>query len=630
MRGPEARPGAESEATLNPLSLRHFIYFSNAAALFSFRIRQRPSLLLHSIMPGNMFVKNLRLTAVFALLSTWSADAFLRIPGLNPRQLPANATDVKTITTPTGVQIRYKEPGKAGVCETTPGVNSYSGYIDLSPTAHTFFWFFESRNDPATDPVTLWLNGGPGSDSLIGLFQELGPCAIAPNLTSYINPYGWNEVSNLLFLSQPLGTGFSYSEEEAGSFANYTGSFVNYTEAPATGRWPVIDPTLLDTTDLAAVAAYHVLQGFYSALPQLDGGVKSKVFNLFTESYGGHYGPAFYNYFYEQNQLVANGTINGTELRMNALGIGNGIIDEAIQAPHYPEFAVNNTYGIKAVNDTVYNYMKFACYMENGCLDQISYCRYTNRTSPADLAVCTEAEDMCRDNVEGPYYAYGGRGVYDIRHPYDDPTPPDYFEDYLNLPAVQNAIGVNLNYTEANNDIYWAFQETGDFVYPNFIEDLEMLLNAGVRVSLYYGDADYICNWFGGQAISLAVNYAHSAEFAAAGYAPMTVDGVEYGEVRQYGNFSFLRVYESGHLVPFYQPIAALALFNRTINHLNIADGSVPVTANYSTSGEASATHTEPFVPLPSSTSSSVAASSSAASSAPEPIVPKKKARPQF
>ena len=128
----------------------------------------------------------------------------------------------------------------------------------------------------------------------------------------------------------------------------------------------------------------------------------------------------------------------------------------------------------------------------------------------------------------------------------------------------------------------------------------------------------------------------------------MTVDGIEYGEVRQYGNFSFLRVYESGHLVPFYQrrktgffirfffswltiflAVAALAMFNRTINHLNIADGSVPVTANYSTSGEASATHTEPFVPLPASTSSSVAASSSAAS-APEPIIPKKKLRPRF
>lgn len=90
---------------------------------------------------------------------------------LDPRQIPANASDVTTIKTPTGVTIRYKEPGKAGVCETTPGVNSYSGYIDIAPDMHTFFWFFESRRDPANDPVTLWLNGGPGSDSLIGLFQ---------------------------------------------------------------------------------------------------------------------------------------------------------------------------------------------------------------------------------------------------------------------------------------------------------------------------------------------------------------------------------------------------------------------------------------------------------------------------
>jgi len=71
-------------------------------------------------------------------------------------------------------------------------------------------------------------------------------------------------------------------------------------------------------------------------------------------------------------------------------------------------------------------------------------------------------------------------------------------------------------------------------------------------------------------------------------------------------------------------------MFNRTINRLNIADGGVPVTANYGTSGEASATHTEPLVPLPASTSGSVAASSSAASSAPEPITPKKKPRPRF
>jgi carboxypeptidase C (cathepsin A) len=60
-------------------------------------------------------------------------------------------------------------------------------------------------------------------------------------------------------------------------------------------------------------------------------------------------------------------------------------------------------------------------------------------------------------------------------------------------------------------------------------------------------------NWFGGEAISLAVDYTHSKEFRAARYDAMVVDGTEYGEVRQYGNFSFARIYESGHEVPFYQ-----------------------------------------------------------------------------
>jgi len=99
--------------------------FSISQLFFSFEFSRGPSVFIHSIMPANMFAKILRLTAVLVLLSAWTVDAFLRIPGLDPRQLPANATDVKTITSPTGVTIRYKEPGKAGVCETTPSVNSY-------------------------------------------------------------------------------------------------------------------------------------------------------------------------------------------------------------------------------------------------------------------------------------------------------------------------------------------------------------------------------------------------------------------------------------------------------------------------------------------------------------------------
>lgn len=95
----------------------------------------------------------------------------IETPRLRPRQLPAEPTDVQSIITPNGFNITYKEPGKEGVCETTPGVNSYSGFVNLAPDVHTFFWFFESRSNPNSDPVTLWLNGGPGSDSLIGLFE---------------------------------------------------------------------------------------------------------------------------------------------------------------------------------------------------------------------------------------------------------------------------------------------------------------------------------------------------------------------------------------------------------------------------------------------------------------------------
>lgn len=129
-----------------------------------------------------------------------------------------------------------------------------------------------------------------------------------------------------------------------------------------------------------------------------------------------------------------------------------------------------------------------------------------------------------------------------------------------------------------------------------------MILNNSVRVAMLYGDADYICNWFGGQAVSLQIEYTHSAEFRAAGYAPFVVDGTEYGEVRQYGNYSFMRIYEAGHEVPFYQPLASLALFSRVLGNLDVATGETAVTGSYETNGTVNATHTEPYVAIPTVT----------------------------
>jgi hypothetical protein len=76
--------------------------------------------------------------------------------------LPKEVNDYQTATAPNNVTIRYKNPG---ICETTPGVNSYSGYVDLSPnvrisslftqfaidlTSHRFMFSSGSSNLEAT------------------------------------------------------------------------------------------------------------------------------------------------------------------------------------------------------------------------------------------------------------------------------------------------------------------------------------------------------------------------------------------------------------------------------------------------------------------------------------------------
>jgi carboxypeptidase C (cathepsin A) len=103
--------------------------------------------------------------------------------------------------------VTFKEPN---ICETTPGIKSYSGYVNLDGGRQAFFWYFEARMNPKDAQTTLWLNGGPGSDSLMGLFGEMGPCTVTPDLNTTLNPFSWSEATNLLFLSQPVGVGFSY------------------------------------------------------------------------------------------------------------------------------------------------------------------------------------------------------------------------------------------------------------------------------------------------------------------------------------------------------------------------------------------------------------------------------------
>lgn len=150
---------------------------------------------------------------------------------------------------------------------------------------------------------------------------------------------------------------------------------------------------------------------------------------------------------------------------------------------------------------------------------------------------------------------------------------------------MQQALGVRLNFTETSPIVNQAFFSTADYA-RSYTADIASLLDAGVRVAMIHGDRDYRANWFGGEDVSLAIPWAQNATFATAGYAPIKIPlSPDGGLVRQAASFSFSRVFQAGHEVPYYQPAVALALFGRTIFGLDAATGLQVVGSVYATKG---------------------------------------------
>ncbi|KAF2725995.1 carboxypeptidase S1-like protein B [Polychaeton citri CBS 116435] len=520
-----------------------------------------------------------------------------------------------------GVSISYKD--SSSICETTPDVKSYSGYVHLPPGTlddlgdeqdypiNTFFWFFEARNDPTNAPLSIWMNGGPGSSSLLGLLVENGPCFVNPDSNSTtLNQWSWNNDVNMLYIDQPVQVGLSYDTLQNITSDLVTGSVEVLDE---TDEVPEQNATFLvgtypsqnrSSTSLgsahAARAFWQFAQTWFQEFPAYH--PNDSRIAIATESYGGRYGPAFATYLEEQNQKIENGTFADDDgenfiLHLDTLMIINGCIDRQVQWPSYPHIAYNNTYGIQTVDETVYEDMIDSLYREGGCRYQINDCReLAGISDPDDLGnnatvndVCEAAETFCSNYVRGPYLRYSGRNYYDFATLTPAPTPPGFYQGYLNQPHVQAALGVPLNWTQSSSSVSSAFRSIGDYPRPGWLSDLAYLLDNGIKVALVYGDRDFACNWIGGEAISLAINYSSTEQFHEAGYSPVTInDSYVGGQVRQHGNLSFTRVYEAGHEVPAYQPETAFKIFERVLFNMDVATGNVSTAGNYSSKGSAS------------------------------------------
>lgn len=186
----------------------------------------------------------------------------------------------------------------------------YSGYLEVTDTKSLHYIFAESYNDPATDPVVIWLNGGPGCSSVLGFMQENGPLAIDDGESVIkVNPFPWNQEANMLYLESPAGVGFSTASASDMSCNDITSAADN----------------------LSALLAW------YEKFPEY----KTNDLFISGESYAGIYVPYFAHEIY-QNNLVAEFTPTLWTLPLKGTMVGNGATDWDFDAwPSYPQTIYN-------------------------------------------------------------------------------------------------------------------------------------------------------------------------------------------------------------------------------------------------------------------------------------------------
>ncbi|KAG4915825.1 hypothetical protein JHK87_053382 [Glycine soja] len=166
----------------------------------------------------------------------------------------------------------------------------YSGYVTVDDQHQRalFYYFVEAEEDPASKPLVLWLNGGPGCSSIgVGAFAEHGPFRPSDNNVLQQNDYSWNKVANVLYLESPAGVGFSYSSNKS-FYASVT-------------------------DEITARDNLVFLQRWFTKFPEYS----NNDFFITGESYGGHYVP-------QLSQLIVQ---TKTNFNLKGIAIGNPLLE---------------------------------------------------------------------------------------------------------------------------------------------------------------------------------------------------------------------------------------------------------------------------------------------------------------
>ncbi|XP_033105155.1 lysosomal protective protein-like [Anneissia japonica] len=356
-----------------------------------------------------------------------------------------------------------------------PSFPHYSGYLKATGTKQLHYWLITSTHK-ITDPLVVFIYGGPGCSSLYSLFAENGPFTVQSNGVNLdYNEYSWNSFANVLYLESPAGVGFSYSEDK-----NYKTDDDQITEDH-----------------------YAALKSFFVKYPALQ----PLPLYLMGESYASVY-----------VSLLAMKMINaaeGYDASLKGIATGNGFnsvqknVDSIVPFIYYHGLIGNDMWSVL---------------QEQCCKD--SQCSYYNSTN-----------DNCTDTVNGIYQMvtdiglntynlnadcvdsssmkkYTGRNKYskkkyamDITKLWDlsesgNELPcvnTSAITKYLNDPYVRQALHIESTvpaWTVCNSQIHDSYV----MKYPDLTDIYKKLLALyEFKLLFYNGDVDLTCNALGNE-----------------------------------------------------------------------------------------------------------------------------------
>jgi len=244
---------------------------------------------------------------------------------------------------------------------------------------------------------------------------------------------------------------------------------------------------------------------------------------------------------------------------LKGAAVGNGLTDPEEQYKWYPDMAKDGgkseggSLAKGVITDpTTQAGMKSAV---APCVTQIHECNSGNTSA------CTNAYSSCNYGELVPYQMTG-YNPYDMR--IKCKVPPLCYdfssvETFLNSQDTQSKLGVNKKWESCNTVVNMGFQHDWMRNYHTKIPDM---LADGIKILIYSGDVDYVCNWLGNKKWTLAMEWPHKSDFNAAEDAPYSVGGKQVGRLRTSNGFHFLQVYQAGHMVPMDQPAVALSMLN--------------------------------------------------------------------